>query len=301
MGHILLTTAVSQAESAIQEISEMEPDQAMNFLENYVKEKFLPGLVDFVKTIIFVILIYLIGRKLIKFILKILKRSFERAGMDVGVSMFLCSAVKIVLNAVMILIIVDVLGIETTSIVAIVGSAGLAVGLALQGSLSNFAGGVLILLLKPFRVGDYIIEDNKGNEGTVAKIDLFYTYLTTVDNRVVVIPNGTLANTSLTNVTAETVRRLDLNISVSYQEEVDEVKEVLRRILVSHSKVLQEKEISIFLNKFDASSVDIGMRMWVNAADYWNTRWDLMEQIKKEFDRLGIEIPYNQLDVTIKK
>lgn len=255
---------------------------------------------DFLIDIVFALILLYVGRKLIGFILKIMNRSFERADTDLSLRGFLNSLMRIVLYTVLVMIIADQIGIPTTSFLAVLGSAGLAVGMALQGSLSNFAGGVLILFLKPFGVGDYIVEDDKGNQGTVEKIDLFYTHLITGDNRRVIIPNGTLANTSLTNVSAQKVRRVDWKVGIAYRADLKRAKELLYEILRSREKILKEKDIIVYVDNLGESSVDIGFRGWVNAADYWSEKWAVLEEVKLVFDQNGIEIPYPQMDVHMK-
>lgn len=238
-----------------------------------------------------------IGFKAIKFIRQLLKKSMQKANVEPGVISFLSSFVNISLKIVILLSAAGGLGFKVTSVLTLLGSAGVAIGLALQGSLSNLAGGVLILVLKPFKVGDYIIEDNKGREGTVTAIDIFYTKLLTGDNRVVVIPNGALSNTSLTNVSKEGKRRLDLMMSVDYDQDIKEAKSVIYDVLIKNKNVMENEPISIFLNSFDASSISIGIRSWVKTDDYWTAKWELQEELKEAFDANGITIPYNHLDV----
>ena len=190
---------------------------------------------------------------------------------------------------------------DTTSVAAALASCGVAIGLALQGSLSNFAGGVLILVLKPFVVGDYIVEDNKGREGTVKEIQLFYTKLLTVDNKTVIIPNGTLANTSLTNVTAQDKRRLDLSVGISYDADLKKAKELIEGIFRADEDILKEEGINVFVDNLGDSSVVIGARGWVKKDAYWTTKWRLTENIKLTLDENGIEIPFNQVVVHVKE
>lgn len=256
---------------------------------------------DFLVDVAFALILLFVGKKLINFIMKILNSSFDRAETDRSLRGFLNSLIRIILYAVLIMIIADQIGIPTTSFLAVLGSAGLAVGMALQGSLSNFAGGVLILFLKPFGVGDYIVEDNKGNQGTVEKIDLFYTHLITGDNRRVIIPNGTLANTSLTNVSAQKVRRVDWKVGIAYSADLKKAKELLKDILDSREKILKDRDIVVYVDNLGESSVDIGFRGWVNASDYWSEKWAVLEEVKLVFDENGIEIPFNQLDVHVQK
>lgn len=269
-------------------------------LKKYLQEM-IPGLLDFGIKIILAIVIYFIGGKVIKWLRKILQRALDRSGAEEGVKQFLDSCAKIVLYFVLVILVVNQFGIETTSVVAVLGSAGLAIGLALQGSLSNFAGGVLILLFKPFQVGDYIIEDTHKNEGTVAEIMIFYTKLTTVDNKVVVIPNGILANSSLTNVTKQEMRRLDLYVGISYDADIQKAKQVLQSLLEQETARILTEEMAVFVDALEDSSVKLGGRIWVRSEEYWKAKWRLTEQIKERFDLEGIEIPYHQLSVSIKQ
>lgn len=251
--------------------------------------------------VVLALVVFLVGVQLIKFVRRILKKSLTRAHADVGVIQFLDSFVKIGLYVVLILFILTGFGVEAASIIAVIGSAGVALGLALQGSLSNLAGGVLILLLKPFRVGDYIIEDSNKNEGTVSEIQIFYTKLTTPDNRVIVLPNGTLANTSLTNVTDTPYRRMDIRVGISYDSDIRKGKEVVSRLLEEDEKVLKDKERMVFVDTLGDSAVIIGVRCWFLNEDFWAGKYRITEQIKYALDENGIGIPYPQLDVHLQK
>lgn len=184
---------------------------------------------------------------------------------------------------------------DSASLIALFGSAGLALGLALQGSLANFAGGVLILLMKPFKVDDYIV--TASGEGTVAVIGLVYTTLLTVDNKKIVIPNGTLANSPLTNVTTMEKRRLDISVGIGYQADLKKAKKVLQRIYENHPEIIKEDGITVFVDSLGESSVLLGARGWVSTGTFWQTKWEITEEIKLAFDREGIEIPYNYLNV----
>jgi len=265
-----------------------------NWLVNF-KESAIQFGIRLVIALIFII----IGRKVIKWIKKIINRSFDRANMDQGVHKFLISLIGISLNVVMLVAVVRILGVESSSLAAIIGSAGLTIGLALQGSLANFAGGVLILIMKPFRMGDYIVAN--GMEGTVTSIDIFYTRLLTVDNQKVVIPNGGLSNSSIVNVTNEEVRRLDLLVPVSYDSDIKKVKLILSQIVESEELVLKEEPVTIYVDSFKESSIAIGIRMWTKKEDYWNLKWDLLEKVKETFDDEKISIPMKQLDINIKR
>ena len=202
--------------------------------------------------------------------------------------------------AILIFTIATKFGVDTASVAALIASAGVAVGLALQGSLSNFAGGMLILLLKPFVVGDYIIEDNHKNEGTVKEIQMFYTKLTTIDNKTIIIPNAMLTNNSLTNVTAKDERRVDLKISISYDSDLRKAKQVIRHVLDEEPRINTEDEVLIFVDDLADSAVVIGVRAWVKTEDYWETRWQLLEDIKLALNDEDIEIPYPQRTVHTK-
>lgn len=272
----------------------MNQDKLMDYLEQA-----LDWCIQKAGSVLVTLVLVYIGFRLIKVIRKFLKKSLQKAGIEPGVITFLTSFVNIALKIVILLSAAAGLGFKVTSVLTLLGSAGVAVGLALQGSLSNLAGGVLILVLKPFRVGDYIVEDNKGKEGTVTAIDIFYTKLLTPDNRVVVIPNGALSNTSLTNVSKETKRRLDLTMSVDYAQDIKEAKRVIYEVLAGNEKILEKEPISIFLQSFDASAIVMGIRFWVKTEDYWDVKWELQEQFKEAFDENGISIPYNHMDVVM--
>ncbi len=233
--------------------------------------------------------VFFIGIQVIKLFRRFFKKSLQRAKADVGVIQFLDSLLKAVLYVVLIFTIASGFGVDAASIVALLGSAGVAVGLAIQGSLSNFAGGVLILLLKPFKVGDYIKEDSNGNEGTVVEIQLFYTKLATPDNRIIVLPNGTLANTSMTNVTEAAVRRLDIYVGIAYDSSIKQAREVLVAMLKADEAALKDKELRVFVDELAESCIRLGIRCWVNKEDYWETKYAL--------DAAGIVIPFPQLDV----
>ncbi len=247
--------------------------------------------------VVLAMVFFFIGTRIIKLARHILKKSLTRAKADIGVTQFLDSFTKVVMYCILIFMIASSFGVDTTSILALVGSAGVALGLALQGSLSNFAGGVLILLLKPFRVGDYIKEDNKGNEGTVEEIQMFYTKLKTPDNRVIILPNGPLSNTSITNVTALDIRRLDIPVGISYGSDIGKAKEVLLALLHGEERILQKEEVLVFVDNLSESSVDLIMRFWVKKVDYWEMKWKITENAKLKLDDAGIEIPFPQLDI----
>ena len=276
---------------ATQEVSQM-----VQFFEDHI-----PDLVAFGIQVLLALVFFFVGSKVIKWIRKIVRKSFERANADAGVSQFVDSMLKFGLYALLIFIIATKFGVESSSVAALIASAGVAVGLALQGSLSNFAGGILILLLKPFAVGDYIIVTQEGIEGTVKEIQIFYTKLATVDNQTVVVPNSILTNNSLTNVTARPERKLDLKVGISYDADLKKAKSLIEDMLHQDPSVMQEEEIRVFVDSLADSAVMIGLRAWVKTEEYWTTRWRLMEEIKLTFDAEGIDIPYNQLTVHVRE
>lgn len=288
-------------EQAVEQTAEQPVEQLVDWevLETFWAAAW-PKIFGIGKIIIVALLIWFIGKKVISLTLKITKRALEKGKVDDGVQSFLMSLLRIVLYGVLIVILAGTVGIETGSIVALLGSAGLAIGLALQGSLSNFAGGVLILILKPFRIGDYIVAN--GMEGVVTGIDIFYTKLKTGDNRVVVLPNGALSNSNLINVTHEEIRRVDLTASVDYASDIKKVKAILFDIAndLEYSFEDEEHPIVVYVDTYGDSAINVGLRFWVKAEVYWDAKWAATEQIKEKFDAADISIPFNQLDVMIK-
>ncbi len=266
---------------------------------NLLLQKLFDGSLFIVRKIIIVLLIWLIGKKLIKILQNFLSKTFDRAHMDISLSKFLLSLSKFLLYAVLAVSIISAVGIETSSLVTLIGSLGLTVGLSLQGSLSNFAGGVLLLLFKPFKVGDYIVAC--GCEGTVQVIDLLYTKLATVDNKTVTLPNGTLANSNITNVASEPVRRVDISIGVSYNTDLKKAKSVLETVIRKNENVLTDHDIIVFVDALGDSSITLTTRCWTASEHYWDTVWALRENYKEAFDENKISIPFPQMDVTIKQ
>lgn len=240
-----------------------------------------------------------VGLRISKWIMKLIRRSFEKSKLDPTVSSFLGSMIHIVLYVLVFITVVSIMGIQVTSFVTLLGTAGVTIGLALQGSLSNFAGGVLILMLKPFIIGDYIREDTHNNEGTVISIDIFYTRLRTYDGKVVVIPNGTLSNTSLTNLTKQEKRRLDLTIPLEYGVNLQNARTVIEQVLQQEALILQEEPMDIVLDGFADSSMTVLVHVWVKTENYWQAKWSTLEHMKYALDEAEIRIPYNQLDVHI--
>lgn len=268
--------------------------EEMNQFTAYLQEN-IPNIIGFGVKVLFAILFFLVGRAVIKWIRKIVRHSMERSNADVGVRQFVDSVLKVVLYFILLFSIATKFGVDAASVAALIASGGVAIGLALQGSLSNFAGGVLILLLKPFEVGDYIIEDTNKNEGTVKEIQIFYTKLSTIDNKTIVIPNGILTNNSLTNATAKDERRLDLKVDIAYEASIKEAKAVIETILKNDEAVLQDEDINVFVDALGESSVVLGARAWTKNEDFWSAKWRILEEIKEQLDEHHISIPYQQL------
>lgn len=262
-------------------------------------DELFPKLLDFVLQVALAFLVLVIGAKLIGWVRKLVRHSLEKNNADTGVIQFLDSMVKYGLYIILALTILQRFGVQTTSIVAAIGSVGVAIGLALQGSLSNFAGGVIILLIKPFKVGDYIIQDSL--EGTVTEIQLFYTTLTTGDNRKVIIPNGQLADNSLINVTAAETRRLDIKVGISYGSDVKLAKDILLKLGKEDPDTLKEEEKAPLaaVEELADSSVNMLLRVWTPTDQYWTVKFRLTEAVKLAFDEAGIEIPFPQVDVHV--
>lgn len=277
-----------------------EAAEDVNVFIQYLQDH-IPNLIGFAIEIVLALIFFFLGRIMIKWIRKLVRKMLEKSNVDKGVETFVDSLLKFMLYGILLFTIATKFGFDTASVAALIASAGVAVGLAVQGSLSNFAGGILILLLKPFVVGDYIIEDNHGDEGTVKEIQLFYTKLLTVDNRTVVIPNGMLTNNSLTNVTHMDERKLELKVSISYESDLLKAKAVLADLIRKESRIMQDKEHRIFVDELGDDGVILGMRCWVSTEDYWNVRWDMLEEIKLTFDRESIVIPYRQMNVRIQE
>lgn len=254
--------------------------------------------IRFGKNILIALIVYFIASRLIKWVLKLTTKALNKGKIEPIVVKFIYSIIKVGLYVLLFIAIVSILGIPTTTFVTLFGTVTLSVGLALQGSLANFAGGVLILIFKPFKVGDYIVAC--GDEGTVVGIDVFYTKLATVDNKMIVIPNGTLANSSVKNVSAMDIRRVDVQVGISYESDITAAKKVLMGIIDKNDNIIRDKPVNVFVASLDASQVTLETRVWVSADKYWDTKWAFTEQYKLALDEAGIEIPFNQLSVTIK-
>lgn len=262
-------------------------------------EKFVEWIaINGIKLIVGLILIS-IGLKLIKKVVKHFIKFLEKRDVDITLRRFLKSLISGALKVVLFIIILGYWDVQLTGIAALVASGGVAIGLALQGSLSNFAGGFIILLLRPFKVGDYIETGNYG--GTVEEIGLFYTNLVTIDNKLILIPNGTLSNGSLINYSAKEKRRVDLKFSVGYENDLMHVKKVLNSIINKHPLILKEPEPFVGVSAHGASSIDFIVRVWCKSEDYWTINFELLEEVKLRFDEEKISIPYPQMDLHVRR
>ena len=241
--------------------------------------------------------ILIIGRQVVKILIKVINSALERSKTEDTVRIFVTNLLNTLLMIVVFIAAINQLGIETTSIIAVLGAAGLAIGLALQGSLSNFAAGILLVIYRPYKVGDYIQADS--HLGTVHDIQIFSTVLKTPDNKLVVVPNGSIMNGSIVNFSHQEERRIDLIASCSYEDDIDQVKSILADILSKDDRILSEPKPRIAVSELADSSVNFIVRPWVKNADYLNVYYSLLEEIKKRFDQEGISIPYPQSDVHI--
>lgn len=270
-----------------------------------VLQKYLQELPDkalrFGVKILLAVIVLIVGIQIIKLLRRIVRKSMQRANADTGVVQFVDSFLKAVLYILLFFMIASGFGLNTASIVALLGSAGVAIGLAVQGSLSNFAGGVLILLLKPFKVDDYIIISGNANEGTVMEIQLFYTKLVTVDNHVVIIPNGELTTSNIINMSTLSERRINISVSIAYDADIRTAKEVIRSVLEQDAAVLKDKEHFVFVDELADSGVNLKVRCWSRNEDYWETKWRLTENVKYALDEAGISIPFPQMDVHLEQ
>lgn len=241
------------------------------------------------------IVIWIVGSWIIKRIKKLLIKAMDKVEYDESLEKFISSLIVVSLKIILFIVILGNLGVETTSFAALLAAAGLAIGLALQGSLSNFAGGVLILIFKPYKTGDFIAA--QGEMGVVKQIEIFTTKLNTTDNKEVILPNGAVSNGNITNYSSEKKRRVDITMGVSYDANIKETKDLLLKIITDNSKVLSDPAPMIVLGELADSSVNFYLRPWVNSEDYWDVYFEIMETCKIELDKAGIEIPYPQMDI----
>ena len=294
-----VSETVSKVDEGLQEMGIDGVKDSLKDLLNFKQymENQVPAVMGFCIKVVLSVIVFFVGRKIIQWILNVMRRSLERANVDAGVIQFASSAGKAVLYVLLIINIAVSLGVKESSVAALLGT----VGLALQGGLANLAGGVLLLLFKPFVVGDYIIQDqSNGCEGTVAKIEICYTTLLSIDNKKIVVPNGTLSNSTIINVTAKENRKLEIKVGISYEADIQKAKRIIEKILREDADTKSDtKEMVVFVDELADSAVIMGLRVWVSTERYWPTKWRLNQKIKEEFDANGIVIPYNQMEVYV--
>jgi len=249
--------------------------------------------------ILVAIILLIVGMFVIQKITKLVSAGFAKSKIDISVAKFLNSAISIVLKVILVMTVVQQLEIPTASFVAIIGAAGLGIGFALQGSLANLAGGIIILLLRPYSVGDYIQDNGTGHEGLVEDIQVFYTTLLTRDNKTVIIPNGHLANSSITNYNKENTRRVDLKFGVDYGDDIHLVKATIQKVIDDYPLIVKRDETVIKLCEHADSAVIYMVLVWCNSTDYLTVKFDLIEAVKIAFDKAGVSIPYPHMDVNI--
>lgn len=253
---------------------------------------------DILPNIVMAIIILILGLWVIKFINRMVRKFFQKKDYDEALETFLQSFISIALKLLLFVLVITQLGVKSSSLVAIVGAAGLAIGLALQGSLSNFAGGVLILLFKPFRVGDFI--SAQGVDGTVKEISIFTTKLNTFGNQVAIIPNGQLSNNNIINYNAESTRRNKIDVGIGYGSNIKKAKDILLQICSENENILKEPTPEVYVGALADSSVNLTLRFWANNDVFWAAHFYVMEEIKLRFDEAGIEIPFPQRDIHMK-
>lgn len=277
----------------------LKSTEAVKDIYDVELSKLLETLIGFAlqagKSILVAIIIYVVGRFIIRMVNKIVAKVLVKRNVDLTIQSFVKSFVNVLLTTLLIVAVVNALGVDTTSFAALLASVGLAAGMALSGNLQNLAGGILLLLFRPFRVGDYITA--QGESGTVKEIQILHTIIVTVDNRDVILPNGALSSGNMTNFSKEPLRRVDLTIGVEYGQDIDRVREVLQKLFAADTRILQDPAPFVALGALSSSSVDITLRLWVKSEDYWGVFFDTNEAIYKTFNKEGINFPFPQLTV----
>lgn len=285
--------SIGTGNDIVSELSNLDFSKiAMNDVISYITQ--------FGKNVLVALVVYFVGRFIIKYTIKALRAVTQKRNVEASLTSFLNSLVSISLNVILAIIIIGILGIDTSSFLAVFASAGIAVGMALSGTLQNFAGGVLILILKPYKVGDYI--EAQGFAGTVREIQIFNTVMATLDNQIIIIPNGPLATGSLKNSTTAPTRRVDIDVDVAYGADPDEVRQVLMNIIEADERIMRSGVFAPFIpmTTMGTSGITFQIRVWVKSPDYWSVKFDTTEKVYRELGKAGIEIPYPQMDVHIK-
>lgn len=266
-------------------------DQILNDLAGLI--------VPFAKNFVLAIIVAVVGFKLTNFIVKKIRNSSKFNSIDPSASSFITSFVSIALKIVVVVSVIGILGVPMSSVVALVASAGVAIGLAVQGALSNLVGGIMILFFRPFRVGDYI--EAEGASGTVKDISVFYTVIITVDNKIITVPNGSLTNSVITNYSTENLRRVDIDFTADYNSDISLVRETMLKVAADCPKALSDPEAVAVITECSDNGINYALRVWCNNEDYWDVRFALIEGVRNAFKTANIEIPYPQMDVHVKK
>ncbi|WP_035772582.1 mechanosensitive ion channel family protein [Butyrivibrio sp. VCD2006] len=297
---LLLATAT--AENAIETIAEVTGNENLKpgVIEKYVRELPDKAFALLVKAVLLIVTLVIMWQ-VIRIVTSIIDKSLKKTKVEDATAKFIVKFIKVSMEIFLIFSLAAGFGIDTAGIVALLGSAGVAIGLAIQGTLSNFAGGILILLAKPFKVGDYIIVGGLGIEGSVTEISLINTRMLTADYRKVVVPNGSLASATITNNNGNTMRILDTMVGISYSADIDKAREVAIKVMDANEYISDKFEKSVYVDELADSSVNLRIRGWVKPTDYVKARWSMNEAVKKAFDKEGVEIPFPQLDVHMRE
>ncbi len=271
-------------------MEELSTDQVVGYMDRGVELVMTYG-----PQLLLAVIVLFVGLWIINRVVRLMGKGMERSNTDPTLSKFLSNLVSVGLKALLLISVASMIGIATTSFIALLGAAGLAVGLALQGSLANFAGGVLVLMFRPYKLGDFV--EAQGVAGTVAEIQIFNTIIKTPDNKVIIVPNGSISNGIITNYSVEATRRVDFVFGIGYSDDIAKAKATIERLVKEDTRSLSDPEPMIVVSALADSSVNITTRVWVNAADYWGLYFDLTEKVKLTFDQEGISIPFPQRDV----
>ncbi len=283
----LATDSINVAKEVVQAISDGKTE--------LIIEKLIDQCINVGKNILAAILVYIVGRFLISLLKRMMTSMMERRKVEATIQSFLHSVVNILLNILLIIAVIGALGVNTTSFAALLASAGVAIGMALSGNLQNFAGGLIVLLFKPYKVGDWI--EAQGVSGTVSEIQIMHTLLTTIDNKVVYVPNGAMSSGTIINYSRKDTRRIEWIVGVDYGEDIDKVKTIISTLIANDQRILKEPEPFVALHALDSSSVNITIRVWVATQDYWNVYFEMNKNIYDEFNRQGVNFPFPQLTI----
>lgn len=283
----LATDSINVAKEVVQAISDGKTE--------LIIEKLIDQCINVGKNILAAILVYIVGRFLISLLKRMMTSMMERRKVEATIQSFLHSVVNILLNILLVIAVIGALGVNTTSFAALLASAGVAIGMALSGNLQNFAGGLIVLLFKPYKVGDWI--EAQGVSGTVSEIQIMHTLLTTIDNKVVYVPNGAMSSGTIINYSRKDTRRIEWIVGVDYGEDIDKVKTIINTLIANDQRILKEPEPFVALHALDSSSVNITIRVWVATQDYWNVYFEMNKNIYDEFNRQGVNFPFPQLTI----